>query len=131
MNKIDIRSSYRYPVNRKLIRRVINKVLESYKVIESCWVEINIVGDRKMTELHKTYLNEEGTTDVLSFPLQENYLSKGRDDFAEGEMLRLGSIFVSYPQSQKQANWHHLTTDEEISQLVEHGMLHLLGIHHE
>jgi len=38
---------------------------------------------------------------------------------------------ISYPVAQKQANDHNITTDEEVNRLVEHGMLHLLGIHHE
>ncbi len=133
MHKIEISSSSRYPVRRKEIKEVIKRTLLSFGVEQNCLVEINVVGDRKMTRLHKEFLKEEGTTDVMSFPLQEDYLDKGKDDFIDniGEILRLGTIFVSYPQARRQANLHHLSIDKEISQLVEHGVMHLLGIHHE
>lgn len=133
MNKIEISSSSRYPIRRKEIKEVVRKNLLSFGVGQDCLIEINIIGDRKMTQLHKEFLGEEGTTDVISFPLQDSFLEKGKDDFIDnvGEILRLGTIFISYPQARKQANLHHLSIDNEIAQLVEHGMLHLLGIHHE
>jgi len=43
----------------------------------------------------------------------------------------LGDVVISYPQALKQAQEHNLLVDEEIDRLVEHGVLHLLGIHHE
>lgn len=133
MFKVEISSSSRYPIRRREIKEIVKKTLLSFGVEKDCLVEINIIGDRKMIGLHKEFLKEEGTTDVMSFPLQENYLERGKDDFIDnlGEILRLGTIFVSYPQARRQANLHHLSIDKEIAQLVEHGILHLLGIHHE
>lgn len=173
MLKVEISASSRYPIRRKKIKEVIEKTLKSFGVKDDCLVEVNIVGDRKMKNLHESFLKEPGTTDVLSFPLQENLLgSKSQSQFSfpvsedkrgkhgslrhnkfdldsvsslsreqakSGEeflefpdnLLRLGTIFVSYPQAQRQANSHYMSIDEEISQLVEHGMMHLLGIHHE
>ena len=46
-------------------------------------------------------------------------------------ILRLGDIVVSYPVARRQAGEHNLLVDNEIKILVKHGMLHLLGIHHE
>jgi len=137
MLNILIVSSSRYPIKRKQIKEMIQKVLNTLKVTGFIEVEISIVGDRKMTQLHQKYMHEEGTTDVLSFPLHDNYIfskakQKNESGFVDPDgVLRLGSIVISYPVAQKQANEHNITTNEEIARLVEHGMLHLLGIHHE
>jgi len=47
------------------------------------------------------------------------------------EILRLGDIIISYPQAVKQAGENNILVDQEIGNLVKHGVLHLLGIHHE
>ncbi|MGI5827569.1 MAG: rRNA maturation RNase YbeY [Patescibacteria group bacterium] len=134
-----IKASSRYPIRRKLIKETVANVLRKMNVSGDVEVEVNIVGDRKMTHLHEKYMGEQGTTDVLSFPLHESYL-KNQDQKMQEEIgfvdypdkvLRLGTIVVSYPQAQRQANLHKQLVDDEINQLVEHGMLHLLGIHHE
>ena len=145
--RIDIKASSRYPIRRKKIRQKIEDVLEAVALGRSCEVEVNVVGDRAMRQLKMKHFKIDETTDVLSFPLHENLLKKESKfgsqnlaenkqsrpefvDFADG-YLRLGTIFISYPQAQRQANTHKLLIDEEIDQLVEHGMWHLLGVHHE
>ena len=125
MIKINIKAESRYPVDRKLVREVVFSVLDNHS-IQAALVEILLVGDRKMKALNKKHMGEDQTTDVLSFPLLgKNFITPPND------ILRLGDIVISYPQAQRQAMEHNKTMDEEINFLVEHGLLHLLGIHHE
>jgi len=49
---------------------------------------------------------------------------------APDKWLRLGDIIISYPQALEDASMDGISVDEEIRTLVEHGMNHLLGIHH-
>lgn len=135
MLNLIITSSSRYPIHRKQIKQIIEKVLTTMKISGQVEVEVSIIGDRKMTQLHEEFMHESGTTDVLSFPLQENYIfnrgNKASNFINPDQLLRLGSIVISYPVAQRQANEHNLLVDDEINRLIEHGMLHLLGIHHE
>ncbi|NMB57126.1 rRNA maturation RNase YbeY [Candidatus Beckwithbacteria bacterium] len=133
MINIIIKSSSRYPIRRKIIKKAIITMLAARQVEDDFEVEVNIIGDRKMRELKKIYLKIDETTDVLSFPLQDDYFINKKKDFIDNpdNLLRLGTIFISYPQARRQANLHKLLIDEEINQLTEHGMLHLLGFHHE
>jgi len=124
MIKVNIKAESRYPVDRKLVRKVVFGVLGKHS-IQTALVEIFLVGDRKMTTLNKKHLGVDGTTDVLSFPLSgKDFVMPPKD------ILRLGDIVISYPQAQRQAMKNNKTMDEEINFLVEHGLLHLLGIHH-
>jgi probable rRNA maturation factor len=87
-------------------------------------VTIVFVSDRFMRELNRTWRGKRGTTDVLSFPANQ-------DDFEKAYGLNLGDVFISVEQAARQAAANGLGLDEEISQLILHGVLHLCGYDHE
>ena len=116
----------RYRINRKRIKKVIFKVLAEHEIKGSIEVSVAIVGDRKMRALSKRYKGEDKTRNVLSFSLSE-----GESTYLPSEMLRLGDIVISYPQVIREASEKEFLVDDRVDELVEHGMLHLLGINHE
>ena len=124
--KVLIYVESRYKVNRKKIKSAIKSVLSENGIKSTIEVSVAIVGDRKMTKLNKQYRDKEGTTNILSFPLSE-----GQKSHLPSDILRLGDIIISYPMVIKEAVKHEMLVDERIDELVRHGMLHLLGLHHE
>jgi len=116
----------RYRVNRKRIKKVIQKVLTEQEIKGPIEVSVAIVGDRKMRALSKKYKGEDKTRNILSFPLSE-----GESTYLPSEILRLGDIVISYPEIIREASEKEFLVDDRIDELIEHGMLHLLGIHHE
>lgn len=133
----------RYPVNRKGIKKTVEAVLGEKGVSGNVEVSIAVVGDRKMRVLNKKYRDKDATTDVLSFsqaegPPAPSGLSSGSRTVGQDKgitspdgMLRLGDVVISFPQVRKNAIRKEVLIDEEIDFLVRHGILHLLGIHHE
>jgi probable rRNA maturation factor len=87
-------------------------------------VTIAFVSNRQMRELNRLWRGKTGTTDVLSFPA-------GEDEFANPDGSNLGDVVISVQQAARQAEVHGLTLDEEIAQLILHGLLHLCGYDHE
>ena len=129
MIQINLFVGSRYPVNRKLIRETVKKKLAEHNV-DNAQVDISIVGIRKIEELNRSSLNHEGTTDVLSFPQHEkNQL----DDFPlpKGIPPHLGDVVVSFPEAVITAKRFGKLVDHQICFYIEHGLLHLLGFHHE
>ena len=116
----------RYKVNRKRIRSLVNNLLKKQGVAGKAEVSIAIVGDRKMRELSRKYKGEDKTRNVLSFSQIEGEPAKNPSD-----ALFLGDVVISYPQVIKEAAAEDVLVDEKIEQLVEHGIMHLLGINHE
>lgn len=116
----------RYRVNRKRIKKTASKVLVENEIKGPVEVSVAIVGDRKMRALSKKYKGEDKTRNILSFPLSE-----GESTYLPSETLRLGDIVLSYPQIIKEASVEEVLVDDKIDELIEHGMLHLLGINHE
>jgi rRNA maturation RNase YbeY len=124
--KVLIYVESRYKVNRKKIKSAVASVMSENNVKSDIEVSIAIVGDRKMAKLNEQYRNKQGTTNVLSFPLSE-----GQPSHLPSDIARLGDIVVSYPVVIKEAAEKEMLVDERIDELVKHGMLHLLGLHHE
>jgi rRNA maturation RNase YbeY len=84
---------------------------------------IVFVSDRRMRELNRRWRGKRGTTDVLSF-------SPGSDEFENPGGSNLGDVVISVEQAARQAKENDLSFDEEISQLILHGLIHLCGYDH-
>ena len=125
-SKILIYVESRYKINRKKIKSAILSVLSENNVKSDIEVSVAIVGDRKMAKLNKQYRNKDGTTNILSFPLSE-----GPQSHLPSDIARLGDIVISYPVVIKEASEQDMLVDDRVDELVKHGMLHLLGLHHE
>lgn len=126
---INLNIGSRYPVNRKKIRQSVNKILSEHNVTHA-QVDINVVGKRKIKELNESKLHHEGETDVLSFPQHEkNELY----DFPLPKEIppHLGDIVISFPEAVRTARRYGKLVDDQICFYLEHGMMHLLGYHHE
>ena len=128
MNKINVLIfvESRYKVNRKRIKQVIKNTLDKNDIGGAVEVSVAIVGDRKMRELSKKYKGEDKTRNILSFSQTE-----GETIAAPRDMLALGDIVLSFPQVINDAVRDEMLVDDKVDQLVEHGLMHLLGLHHE
>ncbi len=116
----------RYRVDRKRVRTTVISTLKENGVGGPVEVSIALVGDRKMRELSKKYKGEDKTRNILSFPLSE-----GEPVVMPTDILRLGDIVISYPAVIREAVRDEVLVDDRVNELVKHGLLHLLGLHHE
>lgn len=115
----------RYKVNRKRITSAVTNLIKQQAIASPIEVSIAIVGDRKMKTLHKKYKGEDKTTNVLSFPISE-----GEPMVLPNDKIRLGDVVISYPQVIREAARDEVYVDDKIDELVVHGTMHLLGLHH-
>ena len=104
---------------REFAERAINLIPET----ENKSATIAFVSDLKMRELNRKFRAKNSTTDVLSFPFEA-------DEF-DLETNNLGDIVISVEQAERQARENNLTIENEIKQLILHGILHLCGYDHE
>lgn len=82
-------------------------------------LSISFVTAGEMADLHRSYLAEEGPTDVLSFPL---------DEIGEDGVRVLGDVVIA--PAVAAANRPE-DPASELRLLLVHGILHLLGHDHE
>jgi probable rRNA maturation factor len=87
-----------------------------------CELSVTFVDDQEMEELHIKWMDEPGTTDVLSFPMD---LPEGRHD-----AVVLGDIVIDPIVAANQAQAAGHSSAHEIYILATHGLLHILGYDH-
>ena len=80
-------------------------------------VTIAFVSDRSIRKLNQQFRGVNKATDVLSFPADEPD--------------SLGDVAISVETAAKQAKENGLSLNDEIAQLILHGLLHLSGYDHE
>lgn len=130
MITINILADAKFPFDRTALRGHLTKVLAKYKLTDATEVDLQVVGARKMSELHRVYMNIPGPTDVLSFPLNDPQDDRPFMASPDG-VLRLGDIVVCYAIAVEEALEKQCKVDGQIQFLAEHGLMHLLGYHHE
>ena len=84
---------------------------------------IIFIDDFKMHEMNKLYRGIDRTTDVLSFALND-------ESTFVSNINVLGDIYISIPKMKEQAVEYGHSEKRELSFLVIHGLLHLLGYDH-
>ncbi|HKZ79993.1 MAG TPA: rRNA maturation RNase YbeY [Pyrinomonadaceae bacterium] len=102
-------------------------VAEALKVLpaEHAGVTVAFVSDRAMRRLNRLWRHRVGTTDVLSFPAEQEEWEQ------QLEGRSLGEVAISVERASEQAKQHGLSVDNEIAQLLLHGLIHLCGYDHE
>jgi len=109
---------------RKVKKREVEEwLLKALEVLglEGVEISVYITDDEEIRKLNKTYRGKDKATDVLSFPLDENF---------EGYRL-LGDIVISQDTAERQARELGHSLKEEVKRLLIHGLVHLLGYDHE
>ncbi len=105
-------------------RRLKKVALTVLGLVEQENVELSLalVGNAEMQKLNAKYRRMNHPTDVLSFPMEEKLLQETR---------LLGDVIISVEQAAEQARERRRTLDEEMTTLLIHGIVHLLGYDHE
>ncbi len=123
-------SLQKVPLKKAAIQKLVLSILSTEKLArffeEDAQVEISIViaRDPLLHHLNKEYRNKDKPTDVLSFSAEE------------GESISiphrvLGDLVISYDRVLIQAKKYKHSPQRELTRLLVHGVLHLLGFDHE
>lgn len=127
MIKVSITKQSNYPVKSTDIKKKLSSFFVSQGIVSDAEVSVAIVGESKMMDIGKKYLKDGKLHNVLSFTPTE---AKGFV-FPPDGIIHLGEIAVCYPLAVKEAGMENALTADYVYGLIEHGALHLLGIHHE
>jgi probable rRNA maturation factor len=128
MVKVSVTKQSNYPVGVAVIKKKLAAFLLKQGIVSDAEVSVALVGEKKMLELGKQYLKDKDLHNVLSFTPNE---VKGQFVFPPDKLIHLGEIVVCYPKAVEESKVENVLIDERVYELVEHGALHLLGIHHE
>lgn len=110
-------------VDPRTIRRRCERAL---RVLDQTDVVVSVLlcDDAFIHELNTTYRGVDRPTDVLSFAMNEG-------ETISGDSKLLGDIIISVDTAIKQAPSLGHNVTEEVTSLLVHGLLHLLGYDHQ
>ncbi len=106
----------------KEIESLLTFALDYMDLHPECELSVTFVDDKEMEELHIKWMDEPGTTDVLSFPMD---MPESKQD-----AVTLGDIVIDPIVAANQAATAGHSTNYEIYILAAHGLLHILGYDH-
>lgn len=124
---IDVHNETDHRVDVRELVALSQFVYGAMRVHRGADLAITLVDEDAMERLHVQWMDLEGPTDVMSFPMDE--LRPGR----EGQRLQegvLGDIVLCPSVAKKQAAGAGHSFEEELLLLTTHGILHLLGYDH-
>jgi len=129
---IEIDEQFRGYLRDDWLRDVIEKTLCIQK--ESA-VELGllITNDETVRHLNREYRGVDKPTDVLAFALVGGVSNSDAYSFIDPPdgLAHLGEVIISYPQAVRQAEEYGHSVEQEVSLIVVHGVLHLLGYDHD
>ena len=118
MKIIDLENQTDMTINIDLLE----KIAQSLTTGE---IELIVTDNKTIQELNSEYRSKNKATDVLSFPIDTT--------FGEATIpgMPLGSIVISADLVKERSTEFGHNTEDELSLLFIHGLLHLLGFDHE
>ena len=154
---LEIHNFTQNKINEKFFQKIAEAVLKEVDPStgsghKDAEISLAIVGDGRIRKLNKMYRGRNRVTDVLAFENKSiiSYLSKAfprlsakggpasgwkkeNIEFIEppDNIKRLGEIIICYPRAKKQAKRLDHSLEKELTILLIHGILHLLGYEHE
>ncbi len=109
----------RLPLARTRVSAIARRVLAAEGVREAM-VSITFLGTRAMAALNRKHLGHRGATDVISFGFRES----------TRPAPVIADIYIAPEVARANAKRHGATVREELTRLVVHGLLHVLGYDH-
>jgi len=118
-SRVPFRLQIRALVGSRYVPFLRTRLSAARQVIDAPLRELSLalVNDRRMSQLHQTYMNLTGPTDVLTFPLDQD---------ARGRALA-GEVVICVPEARRRARELGTRVEHELLLYALHGMLHLAG----
>lgn len=116
---------------RVAMKAIVRKAIFNTLVYEgfdfNAEVSVSFVNNERIKELNSEYRNKDAVTDVLSFPLYDDF----SDVISGQDCVPLGDIVISLERAAQQGYEIGHSIYHEVAFLCVHSTLHLLGYDHE
>ena len=139
-NQVNCDTFYRNKQNLTYICLENKKIIGIITLTQGKHLSLLFVDNEEIREINNETRNIDRATDVLSFPMldfedkkvfNEMYLNYDFDEtFKDGDELILGDMVLSLERALEQSEEYGHSYEREVSYLVVHSILHLLGYDH-
>jgi len=108
-------------INTRVLKQIVTELFAELK-ITTAELGISLVGAREMTLVNETFLQHEGSTDVITFDHQETSTFN-----LQPSTTLHGELFICVDEAILQAREFRTDWQSEVVRYVVHGVLHLIG----
>ena len=112
------------------LTRLCRFVMRRMRLHPATELTLRLVDIPTITTLNEKWMDKEGPTDVLSFPMVQPDLIAALDNTDDGEVL-LGDIILALETCAREAEERGISLADHATHLIIHGTLHLVGHDHE
>ena len=113
----------KYKIKKNNLKEKAQAILDALGSPDS-ELSILFLDDPQIAVLNKNYLQREGPTNVIAFPMREGA-------FAEINPDLLGDVVISLETAEKEGLAAGMSMKDRLGELMIHGILHLFGYDHE
>lgn len=117
----------KYDAFEEVFKDLAEKVFQHLALKDNYLVDVNVVDNMFIHQINKDYRGVDRPTDVISFAFLDDESEK---TLVGQQQISLGTILISYEKAQEQAKEYGHSLKREMSFLLVHGLLHLLGYDH-
>jgi len=128
---ISVEEKFRGLVDKGWVGRIAQRVLKAEGVAPPFEVSLVFTDSEVVQKLNRDYRGMDEPTDVLAFYMLPQKEADSSFALPPDGVTRLGEVIISYPQTAEQAKEQGHSVDKELTLLIIHGILHLLGYDHE
>lgn len=111
----------KFKISLREWKKFVKEILEKLKLEKGTEVSITFTNNEEIHQLNKEYRDIDRPTDVLSFPFYNSF---------NLPVKMLGDVIISLEKAESQSEEYGHSFKREISFLIVHGILHLLGYDH-
>ena len=129
--EIFVEEEFRGLVDDGWLRKIAQTVLKAEGVASPYEVSLVFTDSETVQRLNREFRGVDETTDVLAFYMLAQKEADSSFVLPPDGITRLGEVIISYPQAVEQAKEQGHPLERELTLLVIHGILHLLGYDHE
>lgn len=114
------------PADEGALVSLADYVMRSMRVDPARELSVQLVDEAEMTRLHVDFMGEDGPTDVLAFPMDDDVMDPIDDEMPS----LLGDVVLCPSIAKTQGALAGHGMQDELHLLCAHGILHLLGYDH-
>lgn len=109
----------RIPISRARVAAIARTVLRSEKVADAM-ISVTFVGTRAIRAMNRAHLGRDRATDVMAFGFRRTGAATAI----------VGDVYIAPEVAKASARANRIALKDELTRLVVHGVLHVLGHDH-